>query len=200
MTISTTNSSVEQASAFNHPDKAVIRPAQVDEIGDILMLFEEEVRAGRMLPRNPDNMVAGIHDWLVAEAGDQIVGCVSLVFFNDELCEVRSLAVHSDRRGNGLGGDLIAAAIELARTRNMHRVLTLTRSLGVFERAGFVRDEVHNFPEKVWRDCGPCPFRERCDEVALIYSLDDGAQGVVSNSQAVHQIEEKDNGNTKAGQ
>ena len=138
--------------------------------------------------------------WLVAEAGDQIVGCVSLVFFNEELCEVRSLAVHPDRRGNGLGGDLITAAVELARTRNMRRVLTLTRSLGVFERAGFVRDEVHNYPEKVWRDCAPCPFRERCDEITLIYSLEDGAQGMVSNSQAIHQIEEKDNDSTTASE
>jgi amino-acid N-acetyltransferase len=182
---SKTNSFVIPISSLDDHPRTVIRPARVEEISDILTLFEEEVRAGRMLPRNPDNMAAGINDWLVAEVGDQIVGCVSLVFFNEELCEVRSLAVHSDLRGNGLGGDLITAAVELARTRNMRRVLTLTRSLGVFERAGFVRDEVHNYPEKVWRDCGPCPFQERCDEIALIYSLEEGTTPDQEASDAV---------------
>jgi amino-acid N-acetyltransferase len=157
--------------------KPLIRAARVSEIVSMSALFEDEVRAGRMLPRDPAEVAAHIDNWLVAEENGRIVGCVSLVFFNQELCEVRSLAVHSNHRGNGLGGDLIRAAVDMARTRGMRRVLTLTRSLGVFERVGFTRDLIVNFPEKVWRDCTPCPFRERCDEVTLIYHLDAPGSG-----------------------
>ena len=67
---------------------------------------------------------------------------------------------------------MIQGAVDLAHERGMRRVLTLTRALPLFERAGFCKDFVVNFPEKVWRDCRPCPFRHRCDEVALIYYLD----------------------------
>ena len=153
-----------------------IRPPAESEIGAILSIFESEVRAGKMLPRSAEEIRKRITDWLVITDGDRILGCVSLVFFNDELCEVRSLAVDPAERGRGLGSLLIKAAIEMAKQRGMQRVLTLTRATPVFERLGFRRDFVANFPEKVWKDCAPCPLRERCDEVALIYPLYDGEE------------------------
>lgn len=161
--------------AVSHP-APVIRPARADEVDAILELFASEVRAGRMLPRDPADMAARIGDWLVAVDDGGVIGCVSLVFFDtSELCELRSLAVRPDRRGGGLGGRLIRAATELARVRGMRRVLTLTRAVGVFETAGFVRDLVGNYPEKVWRDCTGCPLRARCDEVALVWDTPAGA-------------------------
>ncbi len=169
-----TRPSGDQALAVSSP---LIRPARVEEVAGMLALFADEVKAGRMLPRDPLRVANEIGDWLVAEEEGQVVGCVSLVFFNEELCEVRSLAVHPGQRGKGLGVDLIRAAVDLARKRGMHRVLTLTRAVGVFERAGFVQDHVARYPEKVWRDCAPCPFRERCDEIALIYPLDSPGSG-----------------------
>jgi amino-acid N-acetyltransferase len=162
------------------PDGVTIRPARLAEVGAMLVLFEDEVRAGRMLPRNPDNARQHIDNWLVAVEGSpqggpqgagRVVGCVSLVRYNKELCELRSLAVHPDARGRGVGHALIRAALELARQRGVKRVLALTRAVPLFEKAGFRRDFVANFPEKVWRDCAPCPFKEACDEVALIVDL-----------------------------
>jgi amino-acid N-acetyltransferase len=152
-------------------DDVALRPARTDEIEQMLALFEDEVRAGRMLPRSPNEVRATIDDWIVAAAGHEIVGCVSLVLFNDELCEVRSLAVAPACRGIGLGAALVEAALALARRRGMRRVLTLTRAVDFFRRLGFRVDRVARYPDKVWRDCRPCPLRHRCDEVALIYHL-----------------------------
>jgi amino-acid N-acetyltransferase len=152
-----------------------IRRARADEVLEILALFDGEVKAGRMLPRNADEMIRQIENWMVAVDGDTVVGCVSLVFFTDELCELRSLAVRPEYRGGGLGGRLIRMAVEMARVRGMRRVLTLTRAVRVFELNGFVRDLVGNYPEKVWKDCTSCPLRARCDEVALIYDQPTGA-------------------------
>ena len=107
----------------------------------------------------------------VAEVGGQIAGCVSLVRFNASLCEVRSLAVHPTFRGKGIASALVREALALAEQRGIERVLVLTRAAALFEKLGFRRDFVANFPEKVWRDCAPCPFRHACDEVALIYPI-----------------------------
>lgn len=148
-----------------------IRTPQEAEIDAILKLFEYEVRAGKMLPRSADEIGLRLDEWLVAVDGTQIAGCVSLVFFSGNLCEVRSLAVDRHYRGSGLGSKLVMAAIGLARSRGAGRVLALTRAAALFERLGFQRDAVQNYPEKVWKDCAPCPFRECCDEVALIYCL-----------------------------
>lgn len=149
----------------------LIRQPYADEAEAISALFQDEVRAGRMLPRKIEDIRLRLNDWLVAEDYGQVIGCVSLVAFNQSLCELRSLAVSPVYRGAGIGSQLIAAAVELARQRGMHHVLALTRAVPLFERAGFRRDFVTNFPEKVWRDCTPCPFRRACDEVALIYDL-----------------------------
>ncbi len=161
------------------PDGVAIRPARLSDVEAMLALFEDEVQAGRMLPRDPHNARRQIDRWLAAvevESG-RVVGCVSLVPYNDELCELRSLAVHPAERGRGLGGALIGEALALARERGMKRVLALTRAVRLFEKAGFRRDFVANFPEKVWRDCAPCPFKEACDEVALIYALVEPGEG-----------------------
>lgn len=148
-----------------------IRMPTESEVDAILGLFEYEVRAGKMLPRSADNIHQELDTWLVATDADRVVGCVSLVFFDASLCEVRSLAVDRSYRGRGLGSDLVLAAVELARRHGVTRVLALTRAAALFERIGFQRDAVQNYPEKVWKDCAPCPFRDCCDEVALIYCL-----------------------------
>jgi amino-acid N-acetyltransferase len=150
----------------------VLRQPTPEEVPDLLALFAEEVRRGKMLPRNAEEISRCLEDWRVAVADGAIVGCVSLIFFNSELCELRSLAVAPEQRKRGIAGGLIGAAIDLARGRGMRRVLTLTRSTGLFERSGFERQLVQNFPEKVWRDCTPCPLRECCDEVALVYPIE----------------------------
>lgn len=148
-----------------------IRAAKAEDAHSILDLIADEVRAGRMLPRKLGEVQRSIDDWRVAVIDERIVGCVSLVSYNKKLCELRSLAVSSEYRGNGLGSDLILSIIYLAKERDMARVITLTRSTNLFEQLGFQQDLILNFPEKVWRDCYPCPFRHQCDEVALTYEL-----------------------------
>ncbi|MCC6798633.1 MAG: GNAT family N-acetyltransferase [Anaerolineae bacterium] len=149
----------------------IIRPAHPHEIEAIRALFAGEVAAGRMLPRAAHDIRARLDDWLVAEEHSAIAGCVSLVQFNPALCEVRSLAVDPAYRGRGIASALVREALAMAERRGMERVLVLTRAAGLFEKLGFRRDFVANFPEKVWRDCAPCPFRHACDEIALIYPI-----------------------------
>jgi amino-acid N-acetyltransferase len=149
----------------------MIRHPHPEEVEAIRALFEDEVRAGKMLPRPAEVIRTHLDNWLVAEEDGQIVGCVSLVYFNGSLCEVRSLAVHPDYRGQGIARRLVEAALEMARRQGVPRALALTRAAHLFERLGFRRDFVANFPEKVWHDCAPCPFRDACDEVALIVDL-----------------------------
>lgn len=148
-----------------------VRHPSPDEADRVVALFDDEVKAGRMLPRDPASVHDNTHDWLVIATQGAVVGCVSLVHFNTSLCEIRSLAVDADYRGQGLASRLILAALELARRRGARDVLSLTRAVTLFTKLGFKHDTVNNFPEKVWRDCAPCPFRHACDEVALIFHL-----------------------------
>lgn len=157
----------------------IIRPAHPHEVEAIRALFASEVAAGRMLPRAAHDIRARLDDWLVADDRGLIAGCVSLVQFNPALAEVRSLAVQPVYRGQGIASALVREAVALAERRGLERVLVLTRAAALFEKLGFRRDFVANFPEKVWRDCAPCPFRHACDEIALIYPLHQKEPAVV---------------------
>ncbi len=157
------------ALAIETPDAGwPLAPPVEHEVPRVLALFSAEVRAGRMLPRDPAELAARLGDWLVAREGASVIGCVSLVSYGPELSELRSLAVEPARRGRGLGGALIEGAVALAARRGAGRVLTLTRRTALFEAHGFARSPIDRFPEKVWRDCAPCPLRHRCDETALV--------------------------------
>ncbi len=161
---------------MKHAKKSInyqIRPAQLDEIPDILALFADEVEAGRMLPRTTEDLQAGIQDWRVVSTAGEVVGCVSLVFFNPNLCEIRSLAVAKSCRNDGLGKKLIEAALTLAKQRGVKEVLTLTRAAGLFKRCGFEINDIRNFPKKVQTDCQACPFIDCCDEVALLIKIEE---------------------------
>jgi amino-acid N-acetyltransferase len=149
----------------------IIRHPYLEEVEAVRNLFDDEVRAGRMLPRSVEEIGAHLADWLVAEENGQVVGCVSLVFFKAALSEVRSLAVHPAYQGRGIASQLVKAALDMARERGIRRVLALTRAARLFEQLGFRRDAVAHFPEKVWQDCAPCPFRSACDETTLIFDL-----------------------------
>ena len=155
----------------NNTSNCRIRPAQLADIPDILAVFADDVKAGLMLPRSKENMQESILDWRVASLNDEIIGCVSLVFFNKTLCEIRSLAVAEGYRKNGLAKKLIASALSLAIERDTKDVIALTRAPQVFEQLNFKKDDIRNFPEKVQQDCEPCPFINGCDEVALLYKL-----------------------------
>ena len=152
-----------------------IRTAQLADIPNILAVFADEVEAGKMLPRNEANMRERIQDWRVATLNNEVVGCVSLVFFTSELCEIRSLAVTEEFRKNGLGKKLVREAIDLAKERGAERVLTLTRAPYVFENFGFEQANIQDFHRKVQQDCSLCPFLEQCDETALLLQIKERA-------------------------
>ena len=157
--------------AKNMKNNFTIRIPEEADIEKIIDLFVAEVEAGRMLARDPEKMKHELDDWRVAVDGDLIVGCVSLVFFNPTICEVRSLAVAETHRSNGLGKKLVESALDLAKERQADQVLTLTRAAHLFENLGFVVDDINNFPKKVAKDCQNCPFIDCCDEIALLYTF-----------------------------
>ncbi|HWQ35868.1 MAG TPA: GNAT family N-acetyltransferase [Blastocatellia bacterium] len=76
--------------------------------------------------------------FLIARDGPQLIGCAGLERYG-ETALLRSLAVASDRRGNGLGKELTVRMLELAKAAGVQEVVLLTTTArDFFERqAGF---------------------------------------------------------------
>lgn len=137
----------------------------------ILELVNYYADQGEMLPRTPGELYERIRDFVVLEEDGRVIGCGALHIFWKDLGELRSLAMEPSRRGEGLGGKLVAHLLNEARRLGLKRVFALTYRTGFFGRLGFEAIEKEALPHKIWTDCVNCPRFASCDEAAMITYL-----------------------------
>lgn len=122
---------------------------------DIPMLVSLNNRfsaSGLTLARTPEFAANHLGDYRVLrDATGGVVGCVALDEYSPSVAEVISLAVEQDAQGLGHGRSLIAAAVELARTRGYLELFSVSYSDDLFLSSGFERVPLTTYPEKISR-------------------------------------------------
>jgi len=91
----------------------------------------------RLLAKELVTLYEDIADFRVATVDDEVVGCGALHVLWADLAEVRTLAVHPDYRGNGIGDQILTELLETARELGLQRVFALTFHTEFFARHGF---------------------------------------------------------------
>ena len=163
----------------------VIRPAEAADVLPIVALVNQFAAEKVMLPRTEESVRQTLADWLVAVDPDlvpedpQILACGALVPLTDTLVELRSLAVHPSRQGQGLGGHVVNHLVQLARQRSYHQICALPRRENIFARLGFEQVDRWSISPKIWQACIYCSKFHRCDEVAVTMNLVDSPQGLL---------------------
>src|SRR3954470_16847133 len=99
-----------------------IRPATVRDVPGIADLIATFAQRGKMLFRSHAQLYEAVRDFHVAEKEGRIVGIVALEIVWADLAEVRSLAVHAEGQGQGVGKALVRAVIDEARRLEIQRV------------------------------------------------------------------------------
>jgi ribosomal protein S18 acetylase RimI-like enzyme len=137
----------------------IVRDARAGELARIGELRVAAYRAGGLLSANPGHVevlrglgISGTGEVLVAEDNRRIVGTVMLEPFhrfseiarNPGEAEARALAVAPREQHRGAGRALVAAVIERATVRGIHRLLLSTRPAmttaeHLYRLAGFTR-------------------------------------------------------------
>lgn len=120
------------------------RPSEPTDVDAIKALIDRYVPNGTLLPRSEAFIAAHAHDFLVAVDGGRVVGCVHLDEYAPSLAEIRSLAVHPDCQGMGVGSALVAAAERLARVREYRTVFAVSDNDLFFRARGY---EDRHIPE-----------------------------------------------------
>ena len=87
----------------------------------------------------------------------RIAGCCTLHIVDEDLAEIRSLAVLESHQHRGIGRDLAEACISEAKELGIHKLFALTGEVAFFERLGFQLENKEDLPHKVWWDCRHCP-------------------------------------------
>lgn len=129
-----------------------ITRANETDIPSLLSLNNRYSAAGLTLARTPEFAANHLGDYRVLrDASGGIVGCVALDEYSPSVAEVISLAVEQDAQGLGHGRALIAAAVELARTRGYTELFAVSYSDELFLACGFERVPLATYPEKISR-------------------------------------------------
>jgi amino-acid N-acetyltransferase len=150
----------------------MIRQVTVVDAEQIQRLINQCADEGRLLARSLSEIYDNLRDFSVYEEGaHQIQGVCALHISWEDLAEIRSLAVATEARGRGIGGQLIEACLEQARQLGVRRIFLLTAIPPYFERIGFRPVERSVLPHKVWGDCIRCVKFPDCDETAMIRDL-----------------------------
>jgi amino-acid N-acetyltransferase len=115
----------------------LVREAMREDIPELEEFVERFVQANRLLPRTTEELYDLIPFGFVAIADNRLVGFAALEIYSAKLAEVRSLAVHEDYQGRGVGRGLVERCVDLAQRRNILEVMAITSSDGFFRACGF---------------------------------------------------------------
>jgi amino-acid N-acetyltransferase len=95
----------------------------------------------KLLAKELVTLYEDIPDFRVAEVDGDVVACGAVHVLWADLGEIRTLAVHPDRRGQGIGAMVLDELVATARDLGLSRLFALTFQTAFFARHGFVEIE-----------------------------------------------------------
>ncbi|MBF6248462.1 GNAT family N-acetyltransferase, partial [Nocardia elegans] len=103
----------------------LVRRARTSDVPEIKRLVD--VYAGRiLLEKSLVTLYEAVQEFWVAELDGRVVGCGALHVLWADLGEVRTVAVHPDVKGRGVGRLIVQRLIEVARELELRRLFVLT--------------------------------------------------------------------------
>jgi amino-acid N-acetyltransferase len=135
-------------------------------------LIAAHLEEGRLLPRTLDELAIHASRFIVAVAGDRIVGCAELAPLSQKVAEVRSLVVSEEARRLGVGMRMVEALNARARVEEYERMCAFAHDPAFFVRRGFSIVPHTWVPEKIAHDCVSCPLFRNCGQYAVVLEID----------------------------
>jgi amino-acid N-acetyltransferase len=149
----------------------MLRKAAVQDIKQIQVLINSFAKKNQMLARSLNELYEGIRDFWVYEKNKEVLGCCALHISWEDLAEIKSLAVRSDKQSKGIGKKLVSACLAEAKDLGAERVFVLTYQPLFFVKFGFKKIKHDDLPHKVWAECINCPKFPNCQEISLLKIL-----------------------------
>lgn len=150
---------------------SVVRKATMRDIPAMLRLINSYAAKGIMLPRTELDLAENIRDFSVGYSANELAGCGALHYYTPTSAEVRSLAVATQLKGEGIGRALVESLESEAMESGLEAIFAFTYVPGFFRKLGFSEVQRGDLPLKAWKDCMRCPKFHCCDEIAMLKSL-----------------------------
>ncbi len=118
----------------------VVRRARTSDVPAIKRLVD--IYAVRiLLEKNLVTLYESVQEFWVAELDGELVGCGALHVLWSDLGEVRTVAVHPEVKGRGVGHAIVDRLLAVARELELQRLFVLTFETTFFGRHGFTEIE-----------------------------------------------------------
>ena len=114
-----------------------VRRARTADVPGIIAVVDPYVGQRILLGKERVEFYEAISEFRVAEVDGAIIGCGALHVMWEDLGEIRTLAVHDDWRGRGVGHELLEALVEDAVALGLSRLFCLTFESAFFSAHGF---------------------------------------------------------------
>jgi amino-acid N-acetyltransferase len=150
-----------------------LRKATMGDVDPIYTLIKYWSERGLMLVRSHDHLYENLRDFFVLQDEDgHIVGSGGLHILWHDIAEVRGMAIHPERQGQGFGRWLAMAAEREAKDMGVPQIFAWTLQVGFFTGLGYHVTSRENLPPKVYQECSACPFYDNCREIGVTKVLD----------------------------
>jgi len=149
----------------------MIRKAIMADTNQIQSLVNTFAKDGKMLMLSKNEIYEKIFEYMVHEDNGEVIGVCALHPMWENLAEIRSLAVLTQRQGHGIGSGLVSAQLERAKEFGLNKVFTLTYAEKFFSKLGFHNIPKDELPKKIWTDCLKCAKFPDCDEIAMLKEI-----------------------------
>jgi amino-acid N-acetyltransferase len=142
---------------FTHEDYCRIERLGIDDFEEVERLIARGQREGYLKPRSPAEVARILLNGFGAEIGSHhfagVCGLETEAFSADGVGEIVGLYTITRFKGEGVGGRLLARALEEARSLGLRYVFACTvdeRAQAFFEREGFRRVGHREVPASKW--------------------------------------------------
>jgi amino-acid N-acetyltransferase len=130
------------------------------------------IKNGTILYRSDNEVATTIRSYTVIKDDGKIVGFSALHIHSPELCEIRSLIIDENYRGQNIASNLVQELLKEAKELGLKEVLALTYVDEFFIKLGFNIIDKEQIPDhKIWLDCSRCKHFPVCNEISLIKQI-----------------------------
>lgn len=145
-----------------------IRPANMEDIPDILRIMQDYIDKGFLVPRTQESLSEKLKDYVVYSIDNSIHGCGALHEFEDGMAEVAGIAVGANYRKSGIGDAIVRHLISVGQMKGYKKLFLLTtQALDWFYQFGFEDGTIEDLP-KSKRD----NYNTKRNSRILVMSLD----------------------------
>ena len=131
-----------------------IRFMNQQDIPAVLSVMQPFIEKEILLPRNYENLLENLSDYIVYEIDGGIRACGALHDYGDGQAEILGIAVDSSFSNLGIGPKIINFLIQQAKSKNIKTIFILTtKTSDWFESLGFTSDTIDSIPlkrKKLW--------------------------------------------------